>query len=106
MTSRQATPKLPEYYERIAHEIEVIAQVVAHRPELNHHSAERLRKIAQDIRPDVGLKIDAATLSSVTRLSGQRVVGLRCIYCAGGGILRAPQQAEDFVCKALDAANR
>lgn len=64
MTSHQAAPKPPEYYERIAHEIEEIAQVISHRPELNHHSAERLRKIAQDIRQDVGLKIDAATLSS------------------------------------------
>lgn len=64
MTSRQASRKPPEYYEKIAHEIDEIVQEVAHRPEPNHHSAERLRKIAQDFRHDVGLKIDAATLSS------------------------------------------
>jgi hypothetical protein len=61
MTSPRAAPKSPEYYEKIAHDLEEIAEVVSHRPELNHHSAERLRKVAKDIRRDVGLKIGAPT---------------------------------------------
>jgi hypothetical protein len=40
-------------YEHIAAEIEHVAEMVLKTPELNHHAAERLLKIAQDIRSDI-----------------------------------------------------
>ena len=40
-------------YEDIAAEIEHVAEMVRKTPELNHHAAERLLKIAQDIRSDI-----------------------------------------------------
>jgi hypothetical protein len=40
-------------YEDIAAELEHIAELVRNTPELNHHSAERLLKVAQDIRSDI-----------------------------------------------------
>jgi hypothetical protein len=40
-------------YEDVAGEIERVAEMVRKRPELNHHAAERLDKIAEDIRSDI-----------------------------------------------------
>lgn len=40
-------------YEDIAAELEHIAELVRNTPELNHHAAERLLKVAQDIRSDL-----------------------------------------------------
>lgn len=41
-------------YEDIAADLEHIAEMVRNTPELNHRAAERLLKIAQDIRSDLG----------------------------------------------------
>ncbi len=43
------------YYERVVEELETVAESIRLHPELNHHSAERLLKIASDIREDAGL---------------------------------------------------
>jgi hypothetical protein len=40
-------------YEDVATELERIAEMVRNTPELNHRAAERLLKIAQDIRSDL-----------------------------------------------------
>jgi len=40
-------------YEDVAAELEHIAELVRNTPELNHHAAERLLKVAQDIRSDL-----------------------------------------------------
>lgn len=40
-------------YEDIAAELEHIAEMVRNAPELNHDAAERLLKLAQDIRSDL-----------------------------------------------------
>lgn len=40
-------------YDDIVAELEHIAGLVRNTPELNHHSAERLLKVAQDIRSDL-----------------------------------------------------
>jgi hypothetical protein len=46
-------PPLPAgFYERIAAELEEIADRLEERPELNHGAAEKLREIAKDIRQD------------------------------------------------------
>ncbi len=47
------TPK--SFYERVVREIDAVADLVREHPELNHHAAERLAKIAQEIRKDAGL---------------------------------------------------
>jgi hypothetical protein len=48
-------PPGPGYYERIAEELEEVAQSLRNRPEMNHHAAERLREIARNIRQDAKL---------------------------------------------------
>ena len=50
-----AEPQDPAYYERVAEELEEIATMLRQRPEMNHGSAERLFKIAANIREDAGL---------------------------------------------------
>jgi hypothetical protein len=40
-------------YEDVAGEIERVAEMVRKRPALNHRAAERLHKIAEDIRSDI-----------------------------------------------------
>jgi hypothetical protein len=45
-------PLPPGFYERIAAELEEIADRLEERPELNHGAAVKLRKIARDIRQD------------------------------------------------------
>jgi len=40
-------------YEDVAAELERIAEMLRGAPELNHHAAERLLKIARDIRSDL-----------------------------------------------------
>jgi hypothetical protein len=40
-------------YDDIVTELEHIAGLVRNTPELNHHSAERLLKVAKDIRSDL-----------------------------------------------------
>jgi hypothetical protein len=51
------TPQPKQFYEALVKELEDVAQILRHRPELNHHSAERLEKIAADIRVDAGLPL-------------------------------------------------
>ena len=50
-----ADKKPTTYYERVVEELETVAESIRLHPELNHHSAERLLKIASDIREDAGL---------------------------------------------------
>jgi hypothetical protein len=45
-------PLPPGFYEGIAAELEEIAHRLEQRPELNHAAAEKLRKIAKNIRQD------------------------------------------------------
>ncbi len=51
MPSRRP-PLPPGFYESIAAELEEIAHRLEQRPELDHGAAEKLRKIAKDIRQD------------------------------------------------------
>ena len=53
------------YYEQVVDELETVAESIRLHPELNHHSAERLLKIASDIRKDAGLP-EFSALPSVT----------------------------------------
>lgn len=50
ITRRQPLPA--GFYEGIAAELEEIADRLEKRPELDHGAAEKLRKIAKDIRQD------------------------------------------------------
>ena len=50
-----ADKKPDTYYDRVVEELETVAESIRLHPELNHHSAERLLKIASDIREDAGL---------------------------------------------------
>ena len=55
-TMMTPTDKNPTtYYEQVVEELETVAESIRLHPELNHHSAERLLKIASDIRKDAGL---------------------------------------------------
>ena len=45
-------PLPPGFYEGIAAELEEIADRLEERPELDHGAAEKLRKIAKEIRQD------------------------------------------------------
>ena len=51
MTEAHAGLELPDY-EKMAREIEDVAEMVRQHPELNHQAAERLVRIAEDIRKD------------------------------------------------------
>jgi uncharacterized protein YutE (UPF0331/DUF86 family) len=48
-------PRSKSYYEKIAKELEQLSETVRVRPEMNHNAAERLLKIANEIRADIGL---------------------------------------------------
>ncbi len=50
--SDRRQPLPPGFYEGIAAELEESADRLEQRPELDHHAAEKLRKIAKDIRQD------------------------------------------------------
>ena len=52
-------------FERVVEELETVAESIRLHPELNHNSAERLLKIASDIRKDAGLP-ECGTMPSVT----------------------------------------
>jgi hypothetical protein len=45
----------PSYYEGLADELETIAESIRKNPQLNHHFAERLKEMAQQMRDDLRL---------------------------------------------------
>ena len=54
-------PVIRADYENIAAELERFAEMPRDRPELNHNAAERLLRIARDIRSDVARVATAGT---------------------------------------------
>jgi len=45
-------PLSAEEYERMAAELDVMADMIRERPEMNHHFAERLQLLAKQMRED------------------------------------------------------
>ena len=45
----------PSYYEGFADELETIAEAIRKNPHLNHHFADRLMEMAQQMREDLEL---------------------------------------------------
>jgi hypothetical protein len=52
MMSRDDKPFSPSEYERMAHDLEMMAESIRLRPEMNHHFAERLALLAKQMRED------------------------------------------------------
>jgi len=51
-----AEPPSPQYYEGLADELESVAQIVRRYPSLNTRLADRLSKLAKQLRDDTNLK--------------------------------------------------
>jgi hypothetical protein len=47
-----AQPFTAQEYERMATELEAMADTIRNRPEMNHHFAERLQLLAKQMRED------------------------------------------------------
>jgi hypothetical protein len=56
MSLRKAKALDTAFYERVVAELEELVRMVRERPEMNHHAAERLQGVADDIRRDAGLE--------------------------------------------------
>ncbi len=48
------SPLSPSQYERMAHELQVMSDMIRTRPEMNHHFADRLAILAKEMRQDEG----------------------------------------------------
>lgn len=47
-----AKPLSVSQYERMAHELQAMSEMIRARPEMNHHFADRLATLAREMRED------------------------------------------------------
>ena len=48
----EAKPLSVSQYERMAHELQAMSEMIRARPEMNHHFADRLATLAREMRED------------------------------------------------------